>query len=252
MRPKPPRLLRRKSRLWAKTKAATPKARNLSFFGWLGSFFGSKPAEVPGQPLDAAEEDWGEFEPVQIWVGLGNPGAQYALHRHNVGFMAVDAIAETHGFEPPKRAFSGWAQQGRIGSERILLLKPATFMNDSGRAVRGAMDFFKKEIGDVTVFHDELDLAPFKVKVKTGGGTAGHNGLRSTEAHIGNEFRRVRIGIGHPGHKDRVTRHVLGNYAKAEMDDLAALLGAVAAEAKWLADGDDARFMNEVALRLQD
>jgi PTH1 family peptidyl-tRNA hydrolase len=136
---------------------------------------------------------------VQIWVGLGNPGAQYAMHRHNVGFMAVDAIAEVHGFEPPKKSFHGWAQQGRIGGERILLLKPATFMNDSGRAVRAAMDFFKKEVGDVTVFHDELDLAPFKVKVKTGGGTAGHNGLRSTEAHVGNAFRRVRIGIGHPG-----------------------------------------------------
>jgi PTH1 family peptidyl-tRNA hydrolase len=127
------------------------------------------------------------------------------MHRHNVGFMAVDAIAEVHGFEPPKKAFQGWAQQGRIGGERILLLKPATFMNDSGRSVRAAMDFFKKDVGDVTVFHDELDLAPFKVKVKVGGGTAGHNGLRSTEAHIGNEFRRVRIGIGHPGHKDRVT-----------------------------------------------
>ena len=133
----------------------------------------------------------------------------------------------------------------------MLLLKPATFMNDSGRSVRAAMDFFKKDIGDVTIFHDELDLAPFKVKVKTGGGTAGHNGLRSTEAHIGNAFRRVRIGIGHPGHKDKVTRHVLGNYAKAEMEPLSDLLAAIAAEAEWLAQGDDARFMNEVALRLQ-
>ena len=124
-------------------------------------------------------------------------------------------------------------------------------MNDSGRSVRAAMDFFKKDVGDVTVFHDELDLAPFKVKVKVGGGTAGHNGLRSTEAHIGNDFRRVRIGIGHPGHKDKVTGHVLGNYAKAELDPLADLLGAIAAEAEWLAKGDDARFMNDVALRLQ-
>ena len=189
---------------------------------------------------------------MQIWVGLGNPGAQYAMHRHNVGFMAVDAIAETHNFEPPKKSFNGWAQQGRIGASRILLLKPATFMNDSGRSVRAAMDFFKKNEGDVTVFHDELDLAPFKVKVKMGGGTAGHNGLRSTEAHIGNAFRRVRLGIGHPGHKDKVTGHVLGNYAKAETDLLADMLGAVAAEAEWLAKGDDARFMNEVALRLQD
>jgi PTH1 family peptidyl-tRNA hydrolase len=210
--------------------------------------------EVPGQPLGAAEttDGWGDFEPVQIWVGLGNPGTQYAMHRHNVGFMAVDAIAATHNFEPPRKSFNGWAQQGRIGGARILLLKPATFMNDSGRAVRAAMDFFKKEVGDVTVFHDELDLAPFKVKVKTGGGTAGHNGLRSTDAHAGNGFRRVRIGIGHPGHKDRVTGYVLGNYAKSEQDGLADMLGAIAAEAEWLAKGDDARFMNEVALRLQD
>ena len=206
--------------------------------------------EVHGQTGEATE-DW-DFQPVQIWVGLGNPGAQYAMHRHNVGFMAVDAIAEVHGFNPPKKSFHGWAQQGRIGSTRVLLLKPSTFMNESGRAVRSAMDFFKKEAGDVTVFHDELDLAPFKVKVKLGGGTAGHNGLRSTEAHIGNAFRRVRIGIGHPGHKDRVTGHVLGNYAKTETDDVASMLGAIAAEAERLAQGDDARFMNEVALRLQD
>jgi PTH1 family peptidyl-tRNA hydrolase len=189
---------------------------------------------------------------MQIWVGLGNPGAQYALQRHNVGFMAIDAIAEVHNFEPPKKAFQGWAQQGRLGDQRILLLKPATFMNESGRSVGEAMRFFKAEAGDVTVFHDELDLAPFKVKVKVGGGTAGHNGLRSTEAHIGNEFRRVRIGIGHPGHKDKVTPYVLGNYAKAEMEPLSDLLGAVAAEADWLARGDDARFMSDVALRLRD
>lgn len=218
----------------------------------LAALLAPRKVPVHGQPEDAAEaEDWGGFDPVQIWVGLGNPGAQYAMHRHNVGFMAVDAIAEVHGFEPPKKAFSGWAQQGRIGSARILLLKPATFMNDSGRAARAAMDYFKRDTGDVTVFHDELDLAPFKVKVKVGGGTAGHNGLRSTEAHIGNEFRRVRIGIGHPGHKDRVTKHVLGNYAKAEIDDLSDMLAAIAAEAEWLAKSDDARFMNEVALRLQ-
>jgi PTH1 family peptidyl-tRNA hydrolase len=225
----------------------------LSRFTWLGTLFGSKPAEVPGQPASAPEaEDMGEFAPVQIWVGLGNPGASYAMQRHNVGFMALDAIAESHPFEPVKKAFSGWTRQGRIGGQRILLLKPATFMNDSGRAVRAAMDYFKKQAGEVTVFHDELDLAPFKVKAKVGGGTAGHNGLRSTEAHIGNDFRRVRIGIGHPGHKDKVTKHVLGNYAKAEMEPLADMLGAIAAEAEWLAKGDDARFMSDVALRLRD
>jgi PTH1 family peptidyl-tRNA hydrolase len=220
-------------------------------FGWLSSLFVPRRVEVLGQTGEEAG-DWGDFEPMQIWVGLGNPGAQYAMHRHNVGFMALDAIAATHAFDPPKKAFQGWTQQGRIGSERILLLKPATFMNDSGRAIGEAMRFFKKDIDALTVFHDELDLAPFKVKVKTGGGTAGHNGLRSTEAHIGNAFRRVRLGIGHPGHKDKVTKHVLGNYAKAETDDLADMLGAVAAEADWLAKGDDARFMSEVARRLQD
>lgn len=189
---------------------------------------------------------------MQLWTGLGNPGPQYAMHRHNVGFMALDAIAEVHDFGPPKKQFQGWTQEGRIGTHKVLLLKPATFMNDSGRSVRSAMDFYKLEPGGVTVFHDELDLAPFKVKVKTGGGTAGHNGLRSTDQHIGPDFRRVRIGIGHPGHKDRVTGYVLGNYAKAEIEPLSDMLGAIAAEAERLAAGDDARFMNEVALRLQD
>lgn len=187
---------------------------------------------------------------MQLWVGLGNPGAQYAMHRHNVGFMAMDAIAEIHGFSAPRQQFRGWTQEGRIGSTKLILLKPATFMNESGRAVRGALDFYKLAPADVTVFHDELDLAPFKVKVKTGGGTAGHNGLRSTDQHIGPDFRRVRLGIGHPGHKDRVTGHVLGNYAKDEIEPLTDMLGAIAAESSWLAAGDDVRFMNDVALRM--
>lgn len=189
---------------------------------------------------------------MQLWVGLGNPGPQYAMHRHNVGFMAADAIAEVHDFSSPKKQFQGWTQEGRIGADKLILLKPGTFMNESGRAVRAAMDFYKLAPGDVTVFHDELDLVPFKVKVKMGGGTAGHNGLRSTDAHIGPDFRRVRIGIGHPGHKDRVTSYVLGNYAKAEIEPLTDMLGAIAAEAGWLAEGNDARFMSEIALRLQD
>ena len=188
---------------------------------------------------------------MQLWVGLGNPGAQYAMHRHNVGFMVLDTVADVYGFSAPKKQFQGWTQEGRIGSDKILLLKPATFMNDSGRSVRAAMDFYKLTPAEVTVFHDELDLVPFKVKVKMGGGTAGHNGLRSTDAHIGPDFRRVRIGIGHPGHKDRVTGYVLGNYAKAEIEPLSDMLGAIAAEAAWLAQGNDARFMSEVALRLQ-
>ncbi len=188
---------------------------------------------------------------MQLWVGLGNPGPQYALHRHNVGFMVVDTIGEVHSFGPVQKKFSGWAQDGRIGGERVILLKPATFMNESGRSVSEALRFFKLDVSALTVFHDELDLAPFKVKVKQGGGTAGHNGLRSIDKHLGPDFRRVRIGIGHPGHKERVTGHVLGNFAKAEHDDLADMLGAMAAEAGWLAKGDDVRFMNDVALRMQ-
>ena len=188
---------------------------------------------------------------VQIWAGLGNPGAQYAMHRHNVGFMVADAIAAVHGFGAVKKQFQGWTQEGRIGTEKILLLKPATFMNESGRAIGEALRFYKLGVEALTVFHDELDIAPFRVKVKTGGGTAGHNGLRSTDQHLGPEFRRVRLGIGHPGHKDRVTGYVLGNYAKAEIEPLSDMLGAVAAEAKWLAEGDDVRFMNDVALRMQ-
>jgi len=188
---------------------------------------------------------------MQIWVGLGNPGPRYALHRHNVGFMAVDVIADMHDFGPVQKKFSGWAQEGRIGTQKVLLLKPATFMNESGRAVSEALRFYKLGTDALTVFHDELDLAPFKVKVKQGGGHAGHNGLRSIDQHCGAEFRRIRLGIGHPGHKDRVTGHVLGNFAKDEQDDLVAMLGAVAAEAEWLAKGDDVRFMNDVALRIQ-
>ena len=187
---------------------------------------------------------------MQLWVGLGNPGPQYAMQRHNAGFMAADAIAEVHGFGPIQKKFLGWLQDGRIGGERIILLKPATFMNESGRSVGEALRFYKLTAEALTVFHDELDLAPFKVKVKQGGGTAGHNGLRSIDQHLGADFRRVRLGIGHPGHKDRVTGYVLGNYAKSEMDPLADMLGAVAAEAEWLARGNDARFMSEVALRL--
>ena len=189
---------------------------------------------------------------MQIWVGLGNPGAQYALHRHNAGFMALDVIAGLYDFSPWKKQFHGLCAEGRIGGQKILLLKPETFMNESGRAIRAAMDFYKCVPEDVTVFHDELDLAPMKVKVKRGGGTAGHNGLRSTDAHIGPDFRRVRIGIGHPGHKDRVHGYVLSNYHKSETDALSDMLGAIGAEAGWLAADDDARFMNDVAMRLAD
>ncbi len=190
---------------------------------------------------------------MQLWVGLGNPGAKYALQRHNVGFMAADLIVEVHEFGPWQKKFRSLIAEGRVGRQRVLLLKPQTFMNDSGEAVAQALRFYKLDMDALTIFHDELDLAAFKVKVKVGGGTAGHNGLRSIDAHLGPEFRRVRIGIGHPGpgRKDLVTPHVLGNYAKAEMEPLSDLLAAIAAEAEWLADGDDARFMSEVALRLK-
>ncbi len=189
---------------------------------------------------------------MQLWVGLGNPGPRYAMHRHNVGFMACDVLADMHDFAPVQKKFQGWLQEGRIGNQKILLLKPGTFMNESGRSVGEAMRFYKLAPEALTVFHDELDLAPFKVKVKQGGGHAGHNGLRSIDAHLGPDFRRVRIGIGHPGHKDRVHGHVLGNYTKAEMDDLVQMLGAIGACADWLAAGDDPRFMSEYALKMQD
>ena len=190
---------------------------------------------------------------MQLWVGLGNPGGQYALQRLNVGFMAVDIITEVHSFSPWSRKFRSLMAEGRVGRNRVLLLKPQTFMNDSGDAVQQALRFYQLDIEALTVFHDELDLAPFKVKVKVSGGTAGHNGLRSIDAALGPDFRRVRIGIGHPGpgRKDLVTPHVLGNYRKTEMEPLSDLLAAIAAEAKWLADSDDVRFMSEVALRLQ-
>ena len=191
---------------------------------------------------------------MQIWVGLGNPGAKYALHRHNVGMMAADIIAEVHGFGPWTKKFRSLISEGRIGRHKVLLVKPQTFMNDSGDAVQQALHFYKLDEEALTVFHDELDLAPFKVKVRVGGRLAGHNGLRSINASLGPDFRRVRIGIGHPGpgQKEKVTPHVLGNYHKAEMEDLSDMLAAIAAEANWLADGDEVRFMSEVARRMRD
>ena len=186
---------------------------------------------------------------MRLWVGLGNPGPAYAGHRHNVGFMAVDRLAEVHRFDPWRARFAGLSADGRIGAEKLLLLKPQTFMNESGQSVRRAVDFFKLTPADVTVFYDELDLAPGRVKVKTGGGAAGHNGIRSIAAHIGPEFHRVRLGIGHPGHKDRVTGHVLGDFAKTDREWVADMLGALAAEAPWLVADDPERFMTEVARR---
>jgi PTH1 family peptidyl-tRNA hydrolase len=186
---------------------------------------------------------------MKLFVGLGNPGASYARHRHNVGFMAVDAIAGAHGFAPWRGKFQGQVSEGRLGPERVLLLKPGTYMNLSGDAVRAAMGFFKLKPADVVVFHDELDLAPGRVRVKTGGGAAGHNGLRSLDAHIGPDFQRVRIGIGHPGDKRLVTNHVLGDFAKADADWLDDLLTGIADGAPALATGDTAGFLDAIARR---
>jgi len=191
---------------------------------------------------------------MQLWVGLGNPGDKYKMHRHNVGFMAADVIAATRGFGPWQKKFRSLVSEGRIGGQRVLLVKPQTYMNDSGDAVQQALKFYKLDEEALTVFHDELDLAAMKVKVKVGGGTAGHNGLRSIDAALGPDFKRVRIGIGHPGPglKHLVTPHVLGNYAKSEIEALSDMLAAISSEADWLAEGDDARFMSEVALRTQE
>lgn len=184
-----------------------------------------------------------------LFAGLGNPGPAYAGHRHNVGFMAVEAIAGRHGFSPWRARFQGLAADGLITGLRVLLLKPMTFMNESGRSVAEAMRFHRLQPESLVVFHDELDLEPLRVKVKLGGGVAGHNGLKSIAAHIGPDFRRVRIGIGHPGDRARVTPHVLGNWAKSEQPPLADLLDDIADLAPLLAAEDDARFMSDLASR---
>ena len=184
---------------------------------------------------------------MKLLVGLGNPGAKHARNRHNVGFMVVDRIAEAYGFDAWRKRFQGEAAEGRLGDEKCLLLKPMTYMNESGRSVGEAVRFYKIPLEDVVVLHDELDLKPRKVRVKTGGGVAGHNGLKSVGAHIGNGFRRVRIGIGHPGRKDLVHGYVLRDFAKAEQEWVAPLLDAMVDAAPRLAQGDDANFMNEVA-----
>lgn len=185
-----------------------------------------------------------------LLVGLGNPGAKYERNRHNVGFMAVDRIATDHGFTPWRARFQGQAAEGRLGETRTVLLKPGTFMNLSGQSVGEAMRYLKLDPAQVLVLHDELDLAPGKVRLKLGGGHAGHNGLRSIHQHIGDAYRRLRIGIGHPGHKDRVAGYVLSDFAKAEEAGLDDLLRGISDGAEALAAGDDARFMNAVAARV--
>lgn len=184
-------------------------------------------------------------------VGLGNPGPQYAGHRHNVGAMAVDAIHARHTFSPWRSRFHADLAEGHLGGDKAVLMKPTTFMNESGQAVGEALRFYKLEPADIVVIHDELDLAPGKTRVKTGGGAAGHNGLRSVTAHIGNDYRRVRVGIGHPGHKDLVHRHVLHDFAKADRDWLDPLLDAIAANADLLGAGRDELFATRLAAPLR-
>lgn len=188
---------------------------------------------------------------MQLFVGLGNPGAKHARHRHNIGFMAVDRIAESHGFGPWRAKFQGEVAEGRLGPDRVLLMKPQTFMNLSGQSVGEALRFYKLTPEEVWVFHDELDLVPGKVRIKSGGGHAGHNGLRSLHQHIGADYHRIRLGIGHPGHKDRVSSYVLHDFNKADADWLDSLLDAISKEAARLAAGDAAGFMNAVALATQ-
>ena len=183
-----------------------------------------------------------------LLVGLGNPGSRYAGNRHNVGFMAVDAIAKRHNIAPWRRKYQGVAVEGAMGGERVLLLLPGTYMNASGRAVQEAARFHKIDPAQIVVFHDELELAPGKVRVKVGGGNAGHNGLRSITAHVGNDYKRVRIGIGHPGDKNLVERYVLQDFAKSEQPWVEALCDVVADNAGLLVEGKDASFQNKVHL----
>lgn len=187
---------------------------------------------------------------MKIFVGLGNPGAKYAANRHNVGFMALDRIADDHGFSPWRSKFNAELSEGRLGSQKVTLVKPQTFMNRSGQAVGEVMRFYKLEPTDITVFHDEIDLAPGKCRVKSGGGHAGHNGLRSIHDHIGPHYDRIRIGVGHPGHKDKVPGYVLHDFAAADQVWLDDLLRGISDGAKALAADDPARFSNAVALRV--
>ena len=186
---------------------------------------------------------------MKLFAGLGNPGGKYAANRHNIGFMAVDRIAADHGFGPWRKGCQGLVAEGRLADDKIVLLKPETFMNLSGQSVQAAMTFYKIPPADLVVFHDELDLAPGKLKVKQGGGHAGHNGLRSISGHVGEAYGRVRLGIGHPGDKDAVAHYVLHDFAKADQAWLDLLLTGLSEGAPALAAGDAAKFQNAVALR---
>jgi PTH1 family peptidyl-tRNA hydrolase len=188
---------------------------------------------------------------MRLFVGLGNPGTKYQGNRHNIGFMVVDEIARRHGFAPWRRRFQGETSEGTLDRERVILLKPTTYMNESGRSVGEAANFFKLTQDDIVVFHDEIELPPAKVRVKVGGGIAGHNGLRSISAHVGNDYRRVRLGVGHPGVKELVHVHVLNDFAKSERPWVEALCDIVADNVALLASGKDSTFQNKVHLAMQ-
>jgi len=186
-----------------------------------------------------------------LFVGLGNPGSRYQGNRHNIGFMAVDAIARQHKAAPWRRKFQGDVTEATIGGEKIILLKPETFMNESGRSVQEAQKFFKIALGDIYAFHDELDLPPGKLRIKTGGGNAGHNGLRSMTECCGNDYRRIRLGIGHPGHKDAVHKFVLSDFSKSDREWVQDLCDAVADYAPLLTSGEDSNFQSKVHLAME-
>jgi PTH1 family peptidyl-tRNA hydrolase len=188
---------------------------------------------------------------MRLFVGLGNPGAKYQGNRHNIGFMVLDAIARRHGFAPWRRRFQGETSEGTLDRDRVILLRPLTFMNDSGTSVQAAASFFKIGVGDIAVFHDELELPFAKVRVKVGGGIAGHNGLRSISAHVGNDYRRIRLGIGHPGVKELVHNHVLSDFAKSERPQLEAFVDAVTDNVGLLVGNHDSSFQNKVHLTMQ-
>lgn len=187
---------------------------------------------------------------MRLFVGLGNPGRQYAGNRHNIGFMAIDAIARAHGFPQARSKFQSLATEGTIDYERVLMIQPQTYMNESGRAVAEAARFLKIDLKHIVVFHDELDLPPARLRVKTGGGNAGHNGLRSITAHMGNDYRRVRLGIGHPGDKSLVHNYVLSDFAKSEQPWVETMCDAIARNAAMLVNRDDPGFQNKITLAM--
>ena len=187
---------------------------------------------------------------MRLFVGLGNPGSDYAKNRHNIGFMAVDEIVHRYSFAPFRSKFQGQLCEGKIAGQKVLILKPTTYMNESGKAVQAVMAFYKLPIQDIIVFHDEMDLVAGKIRMKTGGGHAGHNGVRSIQSHIGSGFQRVRLGVGHPGDKEKVVGHVLNDFSKADQQWLDKMIEAIGENADLLIKGEDSGFMSKISLAL--